>query len=259
MKLFLHSCNRPSRFIGVEVAEATGTVVKGVFVDGQYTSYAIIVDVVDVKASSLSGGVTARRYRVPRRASEVKALGQRLARELPRAMIPAIPSRNYKIYALAHNQQHNKKPEQKVQYRRRLYGPWLQYAANVTEVHNGEQVEQFLGIAAGAQTCSDVLLAPCAARGSRDSAPLLYREAYLTAGAQQCADGTLAPTSEASAVWRRTQALLETDLRAGAGDTSTYSEEVTHHEHAEVSGRQGHVQVFSLQSAAYRELRTADR
>lgn len=238
----------------VRIMDVTDNVVKGLFLDGQYVSYSIETDVLDLGASAHSECLQGCNYRADRRASEVKAIGHRINKELPLAMIPPVPGRNHKVVALSRNPQRPGKQEQKAQYRRRLYAMWLQYTANVAGLRGAPGVEGFLGVGTAPERLhpldSATATAPCATRGGKVSGLLLHREAFASAGV--CERGPAA-----ARIAERTQAFLHTDLRFDFGDTTLYTEPVEDPGSSERDSARA--RVFALQSAAFTDLRSADR
>lgn len=226
-------------------------VVKGLFVDGQYVSYAIETDVFDLHAAGHSEPTQGRGYRADRRASEVKALMQRISKDLPLAMIPPVPGRNHKILALSRNPQRPGKQEQKAQYRRRMYAQWLQYAANLAGLRGATGVDAFLGVAPECRPhhANTEGVTVCNSQAGKVSGLLLHREAFASVCIHERG-------SAATSIKERTQAFIRADLRFDCGDTASYTEPLD--DPGPDGQNAGRVRVFGLQSAAIKDLKSAD-
>lgn len=240
----------PTHCVTVQITAATDNVVKGVFLDGQFISYELRVDACDVMACA-AGSRAVTRCTVETRASEVKALHQRLVREHSYAMLPAVPARNYKIQALAHSPTRPKKLERKAQYRRRLYARWLQYAANLPYLRDSPDLQRLLGLEATSscgtapQQVSAEVTAVRSAKG--------VTEVQIVCGAF-LADRVRDPAERR--LVERVSGFFAGNLTAAARGGTERHDTL---ERAGVSPDHGSVQLFDLLSAGWRDLRLVDR
>jgi hypothetical protein len=249
--------------VSVYIADVSGNVVKGIFVDGQFVSYNITVLI-----SNLVGEPRSLRcQRVEKRASDVKALRQVLCKEFPRAAIPSLPNKNYKIAALKRNPRRPIKLEQKVQYRRRLYALWLQYVSNMECVQASPTLAQFLvgddllegdapphasaAIPQNPGNIGDAAIfaavfedAQRARRGIRSSEAAEKAEATAFLADKLTEDATRNTNSEAA--WGRSYLLNNPYLSPQQQEAASV-------------GEGSHRHVFALESAALRDLRTVER
>jgi hypothetical protein len=262
-RYLLHACDAPPKhFVSVYIADVSGNVVKGIFVDGQFVSYNVTVLIESLVGESRPP----RCQRAEKRASDVKALRQVLCREFPRAAIPSVPNRNYKIVALARNPKRPKKPEQKVQYRRRLYALWLQYVSNMEGVQASPTLAQFL-------VGDDHLDGEAPPHESTDAPQSLrsFGSAAIFAAVFEDAQRGWRGIRASEAAERAEAAAFLADNLTGElpGDAASRAAWGRSHllsnpylssqQDAGSAGEGSHRHVFALESAALRDLRTVER
>jgi hypothetical protein len=260
-RYLLHARDKPPKqFVSVQIADVSGNVVKGIFVDGQFASYNIIVAIESLTCDARP----LRCQRVEKRASDVKALRVQLCKELPRAAIPSVPNRNYKIAAFARNPKRPKKPEQKVQYRRRLYALWLQYVSNLQEVRTSPALAHFL-------VGSDRLLEEDGAPSQPSlelwhGAPAVSNATLFTALFADAQRGRVGLRASESAQRAETAAFLADKLDGDGDSGATWGSShlidnpyLPPQQDVEPPQESPHRHIFAVQSAALRDLRTVER
>ena len=143
----LHSCSMPRQFIGTNVTATSGHVVKGVFLDGQFVSYTVTLEVGDLKKNCYCTALDKlQRISIDTRTSDLKVLFSNLVKEHPWSIVPGVPNKKYKIEAFAKNPHRPKKEEQKHLYRKRMYSLWLQFIANIEALQSAPTLRTFLSL-----------------------------------------------------------------------------------------------------------------
>lgn len=290
----LHNSTPPPFFIGISIPSTTGHIVKGVFMDSQFIAYDIDVCVGKYNYVSLEANINGHnnaeyliKYTTSKRNTDMLAFHQQLVKEYPKGMIPAVPGKNYKIVATVKNGNY-KKGEKKMLYRKRSFALWLQYIGNMSHLQGSSTVIQFLSAQhvfnpqGGAVSNANPLQAPPRTASHTEKAPKgSISEIFLHAKCFAAHPPGLEGVDEA-AVKHAVQSFMNISQapRTAGEDATSPSRPVDAYRQAyklgnahlkdEHSGddnedssdaldHRGHLQVFSVQRVAHRELLTVER
>ena len=146
----LHQPQAPKYFVRVKILDTAENVVKGMFVDSEYTSYRVECELYRINYQQIDANRAGHRtnaagrqghlmlsYTLDKRNRDFKALHALLTKEFSRLIIPDLPSRPYKARSAKDNTS-----EQRVRFRQRQYSVWLQYMANIERMQVASQFVQ---------------------------------------------------------------------------------------------------------------------
>lgn len=271
----LHTCSSPKHFIGINIESSSGNVVKGVFIDGQFVSYMVNVNVheLHLQASNTQqqqrrGGQQCHSYRLETRTSDLRTLYHSLTKDHPWVAIPPVPSKNYRITATARSPHRPKKQETKTLYRRRAFESWLQFVANLQPLQSDPALLMFL-TGKAQSLCADSESAESGSTaGSCSSSDLsIYAQTFSERRVRE-------QEPEGMLLSRNMKVFLQSAVAANSGASGGGRDEdwadgpsfaqlmpspyLTQEECAD-SSRRGNLQLFSLQTSAYQDLRKVER
>ena len=287
----LHSAAPPPFFIGISIQSTTGHIEKGVFMDSQFISYDIDICVGKYNYACLEANLQGHsnaeyliKYATSKRNTDVLAFHQQLVKEFPKGMVPAVPGKNYKIVATVKNGTY-KKGEKKMLYRKRNFPLWLQYIGNMAHLQGSPTFIQFLSAQHvfnpqnGAFASANPLVAPSIPRDTEKATKGCVSEIFLHAKCFAAHPPGLEGVNEA-AVKHAVQSFMNISQSARAAGEEPTSRPVDAYRRAYTQGNahleaeqaeeggddasdaldvRGHLQVFSVQRVAHRELLTVER
>lgn len=242
----------PRQFVSANVTATSGNVVKGVFIDGQFVSYTVTLEVGDLRTDYYCTPPSKfRRFSIDTRTSDLKILHGNLVKEQPWSIIPAVPNKKYKIEAFSKNPHRPKKEEQKHLYRKRMYSLWLQFLANIESLQNASTLRSFLCLPH--QEAAEELM------NSLEASSQLRTHLICLHSSEFCFDKQRKHGPASERLRGRCAVFTDTDFSAVDHESLSKNEIVSFDgEHDKTEG-EVRLRISDIQNSAYKDLRSVDR